>query len=397
MITFKRNIFNTLHGRLLEPRRFIQVLSGPRQVGKTTLVTQVRKTLPLPTHYASADDPAGRDRTWLIQQWDIARLQARGAAQGSALILDEAQKITGWSEVVKLLWDEDTKAGLPLQVVLLGSAPLLVQTGLTESLAGRFELIPIRHWSFPEMREAFGWTLDQYLFFGGYPGAAPLIADYQRWALYIREAIIEASIGRDILLMSRVDKPALLRRLFQLACDYSGQIVSYQKMVGQLQDAGNTTTLAHYLELLGGAGMVVGLHKYAGQRVRQRASSPKLHVCNTAFLSSTAGATLATAQQDRDWWGRLVESAVGAHVVNSAIGTTTEVYYWRERSHEVDFVLRDGKRLVALEVKSWRSREMLPGVAAFTAAYKPTRTLVVGTGGIPLAEFLSHPVIHWVK
>jgi predicted AAA+ superfamily ATPase len=249
---FRRNIYYTLLSRLQEPRRFIQVLAGPRQAGKTTLARQVMETLTIPAHYASADEPTLHDRIWIEQQWDLGRLRAKeaGKSDGALLVLDEIQKVTGWSEVVKRLWDEDTTLGLPLRVVVLSSAPLLIQKGLTESLAGRFEIIPVVHWSFSEMRQAFGWGIEQLVYFGGYPGAAGLINDQERWRRYIIDSLIETTLSRDILLITRVDKPALLRRLFQLGCDYSGQVLSYQKMLGQLQDAGNTTTLAHYLDLL---------------------------------------------------------------------------------------------------------------------------------------------------
>ena len=241
---------------------------------------------------------------------------------------------------------------------------MLIQSGLTESLAGRFEVIAVPHWSFAEMHEAFGWKLEQYIFYGAYPGAAELIDDPERWRRYILDSLIETTISRDILLLTRVDKPALLRRLFQLGCAYSGQILSYQKMIGQLTDAGNTTTLAHYLELLQGAGMLAGLSKYARGQVRQRGSSPKLQVLNTALMTAQDQRSLAEARQDGDYWGRLVESCIGAHLFNSSFGTNISVTYWRERNHEVDFVLQQGTTTVAIEVKSGARRVSLPGMEA---------------------------------
>src|SRR5271169_2929119 len=318
----RQTIHDELLKRLKEKRRFLQVLAGPRQVGKTTLVRQVMAASHLPAHYASADEPTLRgDRTWLEQQWDIARLKATEGKSGALLVLDEIQKIADWPDVVKLLWDADTHSSVPLKVVLLGSAPLLIQSGLTESLAGRFEVIAAPHWSFTEMREAFGWTVEQYIFYGAYPGAAELIDDPERWRRYILDSLIETTLSRDILLLTRVDKPALLRRLFQLGCAYSGQILSYQKMIGQLTDAGNTTTLAHYLELLQGAGMLAGLSKFARGLVRQRNSSPKLQVLNTALMSAQDSRSFAEARQDGNYWGRLVESCAGAHLLNTSFGT----------------------------------------------------------------------------
>ena len=392
---FLRPQSTVLAARLAEPRRFIQVVAGPRQVGKSTLVQQVTDALALPVRQASADEPTLRGADWVAQQWEAARLSIDDA-EGAVLVLDEIQKIPGWSETVKRLWDEDTRAKRPLKAVLLGSAPLLIAQGLTESLAGRFEVLPLSHWSYAEMRAAFGWPVDAYVFYGGYPGAAPLIGEPARWARYVLDSLIETSISRDVLLLTRVDKPALLRRLFELACRYSGQVLSYTKMLGQLQDAGNTTTLAHYLELLAGAGMVCGLPKYAGDAARSRGSSPKLQVLNTALMTAASGYTLAEARADREFWGRLVESAVGAHLANAAMRGECALHYWRERNHEVDFVVQAGRRLTAIEVKSGRAPQAHPGTAAFVQAFKPKRTLLVGGDGIALDDFLMRPVAHWV-
>ncbi len=389
-------IHATLLRRLREPRRFVQVLAGPRQAGKTTVVRQVMEASALPAHYASADEPTLRHRAWLEQQWDVGRLKARESRRGALLVLDEIQKVPGWSDTVKLLWDADTHAREPLKVVVLGSSPLLVQRGLTESLAGRFEIIPVPHWSFGEMREAFGWTLDQFIFYGAYPGAAPLIGEPERWRRYIVDALIETSISRDILLLTRVDKPALLRQLFHLGCDYSGQILAYQKMLGQLQDAGNTVTLAHYLQLLQGAGMVAGLAKFAHGQARQRGSSPKLLALNTALMSAQSGRTFAEARTDGSYWGRLVESCVGAHLLNTSLGTNLEVTYWRDRSQEVDFVLRQGNKLAAIEVKSSLAKDAMPGMEAFARRFQPKLKLLVGGQGIRLEEFLSQPAAYWI-
>jgi hypothetical protein len=280
-------------------------------------------------------------------------------------------------------------------VVVLGSAPLLVERGLTESLAGRFERLHLPHWSLSEMRTAFGWSLDRYLFHGAYPGSAPLVSQPERWARYIRDSLIETTLSKDVLLLSRVHKPALLRRLFLLGCEYSGQILSYTKMLGQLQDAGNTTTLAHYLDLLAGAGMLTGVPKYAGALVRRRSSSPKFQVLNTALMTAGSRLSPAQARENPEFWGRLVESAVGAHLANAAADGSCELFYWRDRNREVDFVVRSGESLTAIEVKSGRSRGTMPGMAAFATAFRPTRTLLVGSGGIALDEFLGQPVEYW--
>lgn len=394
-VQFQRSQATTLAGRLAEPRRFLQVVAGPRQVGKSTLVQQVTDQLDIPVRFVSADEPTLRGTEWISQQWEAARLDVTGKT-GAVLVLDEIQKIPAWSETVKNLWDEDTRKRRALKVVLLGSAPLLIAQGLTESLAGRFETLRLPHWSFSEMRAAFGFTFEDFLCFGGYPGAAPLRRDPVRWARYIADSLIETSISRDVLLLTRVDKPALLRRLFELACRYSGQVLSYTKMLGQLQDAGNSTTLAHYLDLLAGAGMVCGLSKYAGDVARSRASSPKLQVYNTALMSVTAGLSPAEARADREFRGRLVESAVGAHLVNAAAAGECEIYYWRDRGQEVDFIVRARNRLVAIEVKSGRAPQAHAGSAAFSATFKVRRSLLVGGDGIAVEDFLAKPVAHWL-
>lgn len=394
---YRRIEFDLLTERLQERRRFIQVLAGPRQSGKTTLAQQVAAALGSPVRFVSADDPGTRGGLWLDQQWGIARTEAREAGkQGSVLVIDEIQKVPSWSEQVKRLWDEDTAARLPLKVLILGSAPLLIQKGLTESLTGRFETVRLTHWSLREMQDAFNWTVDQYVFFGGYPGAADLIADEQRWKRYILDAMVETTLSRDILQLTRVDKPVLLRQLFTLGCSYSGRILSYTKLVGQLQDAGNTTTLAHYLELLAAAGMMSGVHKYAGQKVRQRGSSPKFQALNSAFLSSQTELTFRQAKQDHPFWGRIVESAVGAHLVNTASNTGVSVHYWREGDKEVDFVLTRGRSLTAIEVKSGARPNVGSGMEAFAKRFKPKHTLLVGAGGIPLEKFLRTDAGAWM-
>jgi len=391
---FKRPVYNVIFERISEPRRFMQVLSGPRQTGKTTLARQLIDCIKMPSHYASADEPTLKSTFWIEQQWEAARTKAR---TGKALfVLDEVQKIPGWSETVKRLWDEDSAEGLSLYVIVLGSSPILVQSGLTESLAGRFEVIPIMHWSFSEMREAFGWGIEQYIFYGGYPGSADLINEPRRWSHYIIDSLIETTVSRDILLMKREDQPALLRRLFELGCAYSAQVLSYQKMLGQLQDAGNTTTLAHYLNLLQGAGLLMGLPKYAGHIIRRRASSPKLQVLNTALMTAPSQLSQDEAKSNPEYWGRLVESAIGAALVNGLKGTQAELFYWSSRNREVDFVLQRGENLVAIEVKSNLRKTGLPGIEAFSKEFRVKRKLLVGAQGIPLQEFLITPPEKWL-
>jgi len=398
-ISYKRISYKEIFNRLSGDLSTIQVLTGPRQVGKTTLIKQVLDDIQQPWHYASADGPAINSETWVAQQWEIARVYANDRSnqtRSAILVLDEIQKIQGWSEIIKKLWDRDIDVDNSVKVVLLGSSPLLLKKGLDESLAGRFEIIYLTHWSFKEMQEAYGWTVEQYIYFGGYPKSAELIHDEVRWRDYILESLIETTISRDILLTARIDKPILLRRLFELGCAYAGQVLSYNKMLGQLDNAGNTTTLAHYLELLSGIGMVKGLDKYSGSKVRRKGSSPKLAVFNTAIISAQQFTTFSEAQTDRVFWGRLVESAVGAHLVNTALSKRLTISYWRDGNAEVDYILERGARMIGLEVKSGLKKGTTAGMHLLKQRYNPSKVLLVGGEGISLETFFLSDVLSWL-
>lgn len=362
---------------------------GPRQVGKTTLVSQLTEEINLPSAFVSADAVPASNKVWLEQQWETARLTMdKQEVPEFLLIIDEIQKIDNWSETVKRLWDKDTKDKRALKVVLLGSSRLLLQQGLTESLAGRFESIYMGHWSFTEMQEAFGWNADQFVWFGGYPGSAALFEDEERWKSYVQHSLVETSISKDILMLTRVDKPALLKRLFELGCLYSGQILSFTKIMGQLHDAGNTTTLSHYLNLLDTAGLLGGFEKFAKDVVRKRSSSPKFQVHNTALISSQRSENFAAILAQSSEWGRMVESAIGAHLLNHSITQNFTVHYWRERGEEVDFILERKGKLIALEVKT-NAKTAMPGMSTFKAQFNPDKVLLVGGGGLPWQEFLK--------
>src|SRR5258708_14476496 len=330
---FERSHLQIIIKRITEPRRFIQGLIGPRQVGKTTLVNQLLDKCSIPAHFASADAISASNTAWLEQQWETARLKMdQEKVPEVLLVIDEIQKIGNWSETVKLVWDTDTRAKRNLKVILLGSSRLLLQQGRTESLAGRFETTYMGHWSFSEMQQAFGWDGDQYVWFGGYPGAAPLINEEPRWKAYVQQSLIETSISKDILMLTRIDKSALMKRLFELGCLYSGQILSYTKMIGQLQDAGNTTTLSHYLDLLNTAGLLAGVEKFSGNLIYKRSSSPKFQVHNTALIGAQKGELFKEIQVRPEEWGRMVESSIGAHLINYSLVEGFSVSYWRERN-----------------------------------------------------------------
>lgn len=386
---FYRSYLETVKKRIQEPRKFIQVILGPRQVGKTTMISQLLSQLSIPNLYESADAISVTNSAWLTQLWEAARLRIKvSGATEYLIVIDEIQKIDNWSEIVKQQWDKDTREKINIKVILLGSSRLLIQQGLTESLAGRFETMYLGHWTYTEMQEAFGWSIEQYVYFGGYPGSAILIDDEERWKNYIKDSLIETSISKDILMLTRVDKPALLKRLFELGSLYSGQILSYTKIIGQLQDAGNTTTLANYLKLLSDCGLLGGLDKYAGDIIRKRGSSPKFQVYNNALITSQANDTYEKAIINPELWGRLVESSVGTHLINNSIPERYNLYYWREGNHEVDFILEKGDKVIGLEVKSGMKAENT-GMGVFAEKFHPEKVLLVGTGGIPYEEFLK--------
>ncbi|MEB2781356.1 ATP-binding protein [Algoriphagus sp. C2-6-M1] len=394
-MSYQRLEKNQIQKRLsYEPRMSIQVIYGPRQVGKTTLVRQIMKDINWPHTLVAADAVPATDRLWIAQQWENVRVKQHASPEiPYILVIDEVQKIDNWSEQVKAEWDKDTAEERDIRVVLLGSSRLMLQQGLTESLAGRFESTYLGHWSYKEMKDAFGLSPEEYIWYGGYPGAIILKEDEDRWKNYVRDALLETSISKDILMLTRVDKPALMKRLFEIGSSYSGQVLSFTKVMGQLADAGNTTTLANYLELLNEAGLLSGMEKYSPNLVRKRSSSPKFMVHNTAIMSGISNETMETLQADHRAWGRWVESAVGAHLINQAFKERKlHIYYWREGNDEVDFVVEYKKRVIALEVKTSRVGG-LAGLNTFTKTYHPEKSLVIGSDGIPWEEFLQMDVL----
>ncbi len=385
-----------------DDKPLIVAVTGPRQTGKTTMIEQALERVDLPSTYLAVDRVLASEgtlrnvdeqRVWLLNAWSKARKDAKESERGFVLALDEIQHIEDWSLIVKGEWDHDRRVGCPLRVVVAGSAPWSMLTGLRD-LAGRFMPVKVLHWSFPEMAEAFGYTLDQYLFFGGYPGAARQVDDIGRWRDYVSDTIVSPSIEKDIIGLTRIEKPALMRRLVELAGDYSGQILSYNKMLGQIQEPGNTATLADYLDLLSEASLLTGLSKYSGAAYAARGSSPKLNVLNTALMTAPLKRSFDDIRADRTLWGRIVESAVGAHLHNTA-GRKARLYHWREGPHEVDFVLSRGPNLKGIEVKSGAGAGKRRGRAAFRERFPGARTLLVGARGVPLEEFLSHPAVYW--
>ena len=386
---YKRSEYQIIKNRLEEQRRFIQVVMGARQIGKSTVVKQVLKDLDEPYQFFSADNVPATSSAWISNCWAAVRsLQASNGWKSVILVIDEIQKIDNWSEVVKKEWDDDTFHDRNIKVLLLGSSRVLLGKGLSESLAGRFEEIRMSHWSYLEMKECFGLTLDQYLFYGGYPGAAFLIQDEDRFQQYIQSAIIDATINKDILMDTPINKPALLRQTFELGAAYSGELLSLNKMLGSLQDAGNTATLAGYINLLGESGMLCGLQKFSIDTARRKASIPKLQVCNNALKMVYSPLTFTQALTDRKAWGRIFESGIGAYLVSQAFIHRFEIFYWRERNDEVDFILRKKGAIVAIEVKS-NAEKRTEGLEKFRQLFHPAASFIVGDGGIPAEDFLS--------
>ena len=386
---FVREQYSIIQSRIAEPRRFIQVIAGPRQVGKTTLVGQVLRGCDIPYTQENADNVSPQDNGWIGRVWQSARAKMKARQQAShLLVIDEIQKIDNWSEAVKREWDQDSRDGLELKVLLLGSSRLLLKKGLTESLAGRFELIRVPHWSYAEMRDAFGFSLEQYIYYGGYPGAAPFIGEPARWKRYIKESLIAPAIEKDIIMTATIYKPALMQQLFQLGCSYSAEMLSLTKMLGQLQDAGNVTTLANYLALLDQGNLLGALQKYARDTARRYNSVPKYQVYNNALLTAYKGRTMEKDYIDTSAWGRWVESAVGAHLINRRDELGYQLHYWSNGNDEVDFVLSTVNKCIAIEVKSGR-RGMNSGLPLFSKSFHTDMAFVVGTNGFPLDEFLT--------
>lgn len=383
-----------LLARLSEKDLFIQILLGPRQVGKTTsLLAIVSKWPSGKSVMSSADERQLEGSMWIEQNWNKARrIKEQNKKDNVLLVLDEIQKIQNWSETVKKLWDEDVSKQRRLKVILSGSSSLTIQTGLSESLAGRFEIIPATHGSWRDFKKLTAGSLNEYIFFGGYPGALQFIKDEDRWRSYITNSIIENVISKDILLLTRVDKPALLRRLFQLGCEYSGQILSYQKTIGFLQDAGNTTTLAHYLELLNQAYVLAGIQKFELRKFRLRNSSPKFLVHNTALMGALGGYRFKDAQNTPSVWGRYLESCIGSHILNYSRVDGYELYYWREGTQEVDFIIRMGSKILGIEVKS-SIRGKTSGLKRFLEKSNTAEGIIIGNSEKELDDFLSHSPI----
>lgn len=393
MSEYVRKKYGEVLDRLQESRMFIQVLAGPRQVGKTTLVRQVLSNIDIPYVSENADFIDPRDTDWIRRIWQSVRMRMKlEGSKSFVLVIDEIQKLNNWSEAVKREWDDDTRNGLNIKLLLLGSSRLLLKKGLTESLAGRFELIRMGHWSYQEMHDAFGWDVDKYIYYGGYPGSAAVVDNEKRWRRYIKDSLIAPSIEKDVIMTSNIYKPALMKQVFDLGCSYSGELLSLTKIVGQLQDARNATTVANYINILDECNLLAGLQKYAIDDARKYNSIPKFQVYNNALLTAYKGRSYATDRVDTMAWGRWVESAIGTHLLSQASEYEYEVFYWRERSDEVDFIIKSRQKCIAIEVKSGR-RGTNKGLPLFEKTFHPDVSFVVGTNGIDIETFLKSDIV----
>ncbi|MCL2764770.1 MAG: AAA family ATPase [Treponema sp.] len=392
---YKRALLKILTERIAGKRRFIQVIAGPRQTGKTTLARQLYKETKMLSDFYSADDTIEAGSVWIDQIWESMRLKMQlKNVKEAVLFIDEIQKINNWSECVKKNWDKDTADGRKLKLVILGSSRLLLEDGLSESLLGRFEMNYMGHWTFAEMKKAFSFSVQQYVWFGSYPGAADLIKDENRFKNYIRNSVVEPSLSRDILLTTKISKPALLRQLFEISTQYSAHILSFNKMLGQLTDAGNTTTLARYLNLLGQAGLITGLNKYSKKPIIEKLSIPKLQVYNTALITALRTESYTEALGDPAFWGHMLESSAGAYLVNQANEyPDIKLYYWREKNAEIDFVVKYGKKTFGIEVKSSTEKINAKSRELFSARFPGARLILVGSSGISFEEFMLTPLL----
>ena len=382
-------IYETIRQFLEETRNSMLVLTGPRQVGKTTLITHLLKSLNTPSLYTQASEAAGQSTQWISEKWQTARLQLNNTkATEFILVIDEVQRIEGWSKTIKEEWDYDTRNKINLKMVILGSSRLQLINWINEGLKKQTTIIHVPHWSFTQMQETFDFSLEQYLWFGGYPGAAKKIKNEKNWRNYLLNTLIEPSISKDVYMTGRIDKPAMLHRLFEIGCRYSGQIVSLTKILRQLQNGGNTTTLANYIKLLDSAGILTALNKSSLKSESQRASIPKLQVYNNGLTNALKPIKFKSALLNPIQWGHVCESAIGAHLVNHAISENYRVEYWRDRNAEVDYVVQYKDKKIGIEIKN-KVMPKTSGAKLFTQELNPYKMLSIGDKGIPISEFLK--------
>ena len=388
---YKREQLSVLESRMAESRRTIHVVMGPRQVGKSTMIDQFVEHTSVPYSLFSADGVGKTNTDWISEKWYEVRTKMMLYGENEhILIIDEIQKIAGWSETVKKEWDQDTRDKRNLKVILLGSSRLLIQKGLEESLEGRYETLKMGYWEWEEMREAFGFTMEQFIYFGGFPGLAPYINDEDRWRRMMEDSIISPILNRDILDIEEIRNPSLLRQVFEIGSMYSAQEISLNKMQGVV-NSGTVPTISSYLRILDETMLVKPLYKYDNSTIKTRNSVPKMQAYNNAFRNSYCQHTFEEAVMNKVEWGRQVESAVGAYLAGRSVIDGFQLLFWRdEKKNECDYVLKKGESLIAIEVKSGHA-DNIEGYLAFKNRFgrNIVNSFIVGPEGLPLEDFFK--------
>ncbi len=351
-----------LSDKLSRYPHLVQVLIGPRQVGKTTsIIAFLKQHYADGFHYYNSEEHFQSSNQWVQECWYKAQ------KQNKVLVIDEVQKIPDWAQVIKAMWDQQQLSGRKIKCIVLGSSSLSIQKGLSESLAGRFMLTQAFHWNYTESKEGYNLSWEEYLEIGGYPGAYPMRENLSDWQNYVKNSLVQAVIEKDILLNHTVKSPALFRQCFEILTSYPAQEISYTKLLGQLQNKGNTDLIKHYLSLFEGAFLIKQLSKFSAGKIRQKASSPKIIPLCPAFYYMQTLSALTSKEK-----GRIFELIVGMALLRSGY----EMFYWRDGQYEVDYVLKFGKNLWAIEVKSGQSKKA-NGLLRFNQLYPDAKMVMI--------------------
>ena len=362
MKTVKLPFIQQLDRQLKRESNLLQVILGPRQVGKTTTILDyIERELSGKANYVSADLVFNTSPQWLTEQWLKAQQDQK------TLIIDEIQKCENWAETIKGLWDSAKRMKQSISCVLLGSSSLQIQKGLTESLTGRFQLILAHHWNHAESKEGYELSFEEFLKIGGYPGSYQFGKDLSEWRNYVKNSIISTVIEKDILQYQTVKSPALFRQAFEIILSYPAQEISFTKLLGQIQDKGNVELIKHYIHLYEGAFLVKALEKYSPKKLKTKSSSPKI-----LPLAPCLYYVNALEPYTDEVKGRIFELVVGAQLFR----TGAELMYWREGKYEVDYVLKRGKTIWGIEVKSGR-KKALSGLTEFSKRFPTARTALI--------------------
>ena len=376
----KLPFISKLEHNLAHSPQFLQVLLGSRQVGKTTSILHfLEHEYSTPYLYVSADAILSANLSWVIENWQNAR------AKGATIVIDEIQKVHNWAETIKALWDDEKRRPNPIACILLGSSSLDIQKGLTESLTGRFQLTRAHHWNFSESKAAYEISFDEFLHFGGYPASYAFVKSPQDWSNYVQTSIVSTVIEKDILSNHTVKSPALFKQAFEILIAYPAQEISYTKILGQLQDKGNTDLIKHYIALFEGAYLLRALEKFSQKPLVKKSSSPKILPLCSAFYYLTLQSSYEPEER-----GRAFELLVGCQLDRTGL----ELYYWREGNFEVDFVLKRGKEIWGIEVKSGKKRSPR-GLEKFKGSFPQAKTVIISPDNY--FEVVVNPILYMEK